>query len=199
MSYRPEPKFAHDGVRRVGVLLVNLGTPDAATPAAVRRYLAEFLADRRVVEIPRIAWRPILHGVILRTRPAKSAARYAAIWTKDGSPLAVHTNKQRVLVSGYVGQRLKTLGLPADHAVVEYGMRYGEPSIGSALDRLREAPVRDLESALAYASGAVYERDRTAVTQRMQAMGTVLLDTLPDTLAVSLVNRYIDLKRSGRF
>jgi len=128
MSYRPEPKFAHDRVRHVGVLLVNIGTPDAATPASVRRYLAEFLADPRVVEIPRVAWRPILHGVILRTRPAKSAARYAAIWTKDGSPLAVHTNKQKVLVSGYVGQRLKTLGLPADHAVVEHGMRYGEPS-----------------------------------------------------------------------
>ena len=82
MSYRPETKFVHGGMPRVGVLLVNLGTPDAATPAAVRRYLAEFLADRRVVEIPRVAWRPILHGVILRTRPAKSAARYAAIWTR---------------------------------------------------------------------------------------------------------------------
>jgi len=139
MSYRPETKFVHGGMPRVGVLLVNLGTPDAATPAAVRRYLAEFLADRRVVEIPRVAWRPILHGVILRTRPAKSAARYAAIWTKDGSPLAVHTNKQKVLVSGYLGQRLKTLGLPADHAVVEHGMRYGEPSIGAALDRMRAA------------------------------------------------------------
>ena len=139
MSYRPETKFVHGGMPRVGVLLVNLGTPDAATPAAVRRYLAEFLADRRVVEIPRVAWRPILHGVILRTRPAKSAARYAAIWTKDGSPLAVHTNKQKVLVSGYLGQRLKALGLPADHAVVEHGMRYGEPSIGAALDRMRAA------------------------------------------------------------
>ena len=115
MSYRPEPKVAHDRMPHVGVLLINLGTPSAATPAAVRRYLAEFLADRRVVEIPRVAWRPILHGVILRTRPAKSAARYAAVWTKDGSPLAVHTNKQRVLVAGYLGQRLKTLGLPADH------------------------------------------------------------------------------------
>jgi hypothetical protein len=67
------------------------------------------------------------------------------------------------------------------------------------LERLREKPVRDLESALAYAAGAVYERDRTAVTQRIQAQGTVLLDTLPENLAVSLVNRYLDLKRSGRF
>ena len=126
---RPRP-CAH-----VGVLLVNLGTPDAATPAAVRRYLAEFLADpprrrdsaRCMAADP--AWR------VLRTRPAKSAARYAAIWTKDGSPLAMHTNKQKVLLSGYLGQRLKALGLPADHAVVEYGMRYG-----AAVDRLGARP-----------------------------------------------------------
>lgn len=121
------------------MLLVNLGTPDEPTPAAVRRYLAEFLTDRRVVEIPPAAWRPLLHGVVLRTRPAKSAARYAAIWTKDGSPLAIHTTKQKVLLSGFLGQRLKTLGLPADHVPVEYAMRYGEPSIPAVLDRLRAA------------------------------------------------------------
>jgi ferrochelatase len=121
------------------VLLVNLGTPDAPTPAAVRKYLAEFLTDPRVVEIPAVAWRPLLHGVVLRTRPAKSAARYAAIWTKDGSPLAIHTNKQKVLLSGYLGQKLRTLGLPADHAVVECAMRYGTPTIASALERLRKA------------------------------------------------------------
>jgi ferrochelatase len=118
---------------------VNLGTPDAATPAAVRRYLAEFLVDPRVVELPTVAWRPLLHGVVLRTRPAKSAERYAAIWTRDGSPLAIHTNKQRVLLAGYLGQRLKALGLPADHVVVEHGMRYGNPALAAALDRLREA------------------------------------------------------------
>lgn len=139
MHYRPEPPFAHDRISHVGVLLVNLGTPDAPTPAAVRRYLAEFLADPRVVEIPRIAWRPLLHGFVLRTRPARSSARYAAIWTRDGSPLAIHTNKQKVLLSGYVGQRLKALGLPADHVVVDHAMRYGEPPVGAALDRLRAA------------------------------------------------------------
>ena len=122
----------------VGVLLVNLGTPDAPTPAAVRKYLAEFLTDPRVVEIPSVAWRPLLHGVVLRTRPAKSAARYARIWTKDGSPLAIHTHKQKVLLSGYLGQRLKALGLPADHVVVEHAMRYGTPTIASALERLRK-------------------------------------------------------------
>ena len=134
-----EAEFAHDRVPHVGVLLVNLGTPDAPTPAAVRKYLAEFLTDPRVVEIPSVAWRPVLHGVILRTRPAKSAARYAEIWTKDGSPLAIHTNKQKVLLSGYLGQKLRALGLPADHAVVECAMRYGNPTIASALERLRKA------------------------------------------------------------
>jgi len=139
MAYRPEPAFAHDRTAKVGVLLVNLGTPDAPTASAVRRYLGEFLADPRVIEIPSLAWRPLLHGVVLRTRPAKSAARYARIWTPDGSPLAVHANKQKVLLSGYLGQRLKSLGLAADGIVVEQAMRYGTPSIGSALERLRGA------------------------------------------------------------
>ncbi|MGA8032922.1 MAG: ferrochelatase [Casimicrobiaceae bacterium] len=139
MSYRPEPPFSHDRIARTGVLLVNLGTPEAATPAAVRRYLAEFLSDPRVVEIPRIVWWPLLHGIILRTRPSKSAERYQAIWTRDGSPLAIHTAKQKVLVSGWLGQRLKERGLPTDICVVDYAMRYGEPSIGSVIDRLRAA------------------------------------------------------------
>ena len=139
MFYRTEPPFAHDRAPKVGVLLVNLGTPDAPTPAAVRRYLGEFLTDPRVVEIPRVAWRPLLHGVVLRTRPAKSAARYAAIWTKDGSPLAVHANKLKVLLSGYLGQRFKAQGLAAEGVVVEHAMRYGSPSIGSAIERLRQA------------------------------------------------------------
>src|SRR6266571_8333968 len=105
-GFRPEPPFAHDRAAKIGVLLVNLGTPDAATPAAVRRYLAEFLSDPRVVEIPRVVWKPLLHGVILRTRPARSAQRYGTIWTKDGSPLLVHSLRQRTLLHGYLGQRL---------------------------------------------------------------------------------------------
>lgn len=119
-------------------MLLNLGTPEAPTPSAVRRFLAEFLSDPRVVEIPRVAWTPLLHGVILRTRPARSAQRYATIWTKDGSPLLVHSQRQRTLLLGYLGQGLKTLGLPSDHAQVELGMRYGTPSTADALERLRE-------------------------------------------------------------
>jgi len=138
-DYLPEPAFQHDRPVRIGVLLANLGTPDAPTPAAVRQYLAEFLSDRRVVEIPRAVWMLLLHGVILRTRPARSAKKYAMIWSPEGSPLLVHSVKQKTLVMGYLGQRLKDLGLPADFAAVEVGMRYGNPGIRDALDRLRTA------------------------------------------------------------
>lgn len=119
---------------RVGVLLVNLGTPEAPTAPAVRRYLAEFLADRRVVEIPPIAWRPILHGIVLRTRPAKSARKYQSVWLPEGSPLAVWTAKQATLLRGYLGQR----GMP--HAVA-HAMRYGEPAVAGTLDALVAARV----------------------------------------------------------
>ncbi len=130
MSFAPEPAFEHGRAARTGVLLCNLGTPDAPTAAAVRRYLAEFLSDRRVVEIPRLLWMLILHGVILRTRPAKSARKYASIWTAEGSPLKVWTEKQAKLLRGYLGQR--------GHSVtVHYAMRYGSPSIASVLDGLK--------------------------------------------------------------
>ena len=120
-AFLPEPPFRHDRQTRVGVLLVNLGTPDAPTAPAVRRYLAEFLSDRRVVEIPRVAWLPILHGVVLRVRPAKSAKKYAMIWGSEGSPLLAHSLKQKTLLMGYLGQRLKDAGLPSDMAPVELG------------------------------------------------------------------------------
>ena len=139
MAHAPEPPFAHDRLPRVGVLLVNLGTPDAPTPSAVRRYLAQFLSDPRVIEIPPALWKPILYGVVLVTRPAASAKKYKAIWTKDGSPLLVHSVKQKSLLSGYLGQRLKNAGFPADSCPVELGMRYGNPGIGDAIDRLRAA------------------------------------------------------------
>jgi ferrochelatase len=120
-------------------MLANLGTPDEPTPAAVRRYLAEFLADPRVVEIPRAVWLPLLHGVILRIRPARSAAKYQKIWTSDGSPLLVHTRRQAELLRGYLGERLKKAGLPADLVPIEVAMRYGKPSVEAALVRLRGA------------------------------------------------------------
>ena len=137
--HRREPPFAHDREPKIGLLLVNLGTPDSPTAGAVRRYLAQFLSDRRVVEIPPVLWKPLLYGLILLTRPRKSAAKYQKIWTNDGSPLLVHSQRQRTLLRGYLGEKMKAAGLPADFCPIELGMRYGNPSIGSALDKLRAA------------------------------------------------------------
>lgn len=114
---------------RVGVLLVNLGTPDAPEPRAVKRYLAEFLSDRRVIEIPPIAWQPILRGVILRTRPAKSAHAYRQVWREDGSPLAAITREQAVALEGAFGPGV----------MVDYAMRYGRPAIADRVHALKQA------------------------------------------------------------
>ena len=99
MPFAPEPEHRHGRPAQTGVLLLNLGTPDAPTAPALRRYLAEFLSDRRVVEIPRFLWWPILHGIVLRTRPAKSAKKYAGVWTPEGSPLQAWTEKQRIITN----------------------------------------------------------------------------------------------------
>ena len=114
---------------RIGVLLVNLGTPDAPTAPAVRRYLAEFLSDPRVVEIPAFVWKPVLHGVILRTRPAKSAHAYGQVWTDAGSPLAAITAAQARALQDRLGER----------ATVDWAMRYGNPSIPKRLQALMDA------------------------------------------------------------
>ncbi len=128
---------SHTRGARIGILLSNLGTPDAPTTKAVRTYLAEFLSDRRVVEIPRLVWLMILHGIILRTRPAKSAKKYATVWMPEGSPLLVWTHRQAQYLRGAIGERLKTMGLPPDHVKIEVGMRYGNPSIAGALAKLK--------------------------------------------------------------
>jgi ferrochelatase len=112
------------------ILLLNLGTPDAPTAPAVKRYLAEFLGDPRVVELPRLLWLPILHGIILNTRPAKSAAKYTTIWTTEGSPLKVHTERQAKLLKGLLGERGRK------DLLIDWAMRYGNPSIPAVLDRL---------------------------------------------------------------
>ena len=113
---------------RVGVLLVNLGTPDAPDAASVRRYLGEFLSDRRVVEIPRLIWQPILRGLVLTTRPRKSAHAYGQVWTADGSPLAAVTRAQCSALQGAFGPDV----------MVDYAMRYGRPAIGERLAALKD-------------------------------------------------------------
>jgi ferrochelatase len=114
---------------RIGVLLVNLGTPDAAEPGAVKRYLKEFLSDRRVVEIPPFVWQPILRGIILNARPKKSARAYRQVWTEEGSPLAAITKRQTAALAGAFGESV----------IVDHAMRYGNPSIGSRLASLKAA------------------------------------------------------------
>ena len=128
--FAKEPPFTHGTPPGTAVLFCNLGTPDAPTPKAVRRFLSEFLTDHRVVEIPRVLWMLILHGIILRLRPAKSAAKYASIWMPEGSPLKIGTEKQAKLLQGWLGQH--------GHQVkVHYAMRYGSTSIASQLDNLK--------------------------------------------------------------
>ena len=130
MSRNPEPRYSHGSAERCAILLVNLGTPDAPTASALRRYLAQFLWDPRVVEIPRPIWWLILHGLILRLRPAKSAAKYAAIWTEAGSPLLIWTVRQAEALQAQLQDR--------GHAVlVRPAMRYGSPALDQTLDALR--------------------------------------------------------------
>ncbi|MEC5396726.1 ferrochelatase [Uliginosibacterium sp. H1] len=130
--FLPEPAHRHGSTERFGILLVNLGTPEAATAPAVKKYLAEFLADPRVVEIPSFAWKPVLHGIILNTRPKKSAAKYAQVWTSEGSPLAVHTERQAKLLQGYFGHAGE------QRVCVMHAMRYGQPAIADVIGKLKE-------------------------------------------------------------
>ncbi len=123
MKPADHPQVRHG---RIGVLLINLGTPDAPEAAAVRRYLAEFLSDPRVIEIPRITWLPILHGIILRTRPKKSAHAYKQVWTEEGSPLAAITRRQAESLQKRLGEDV----------IVDFAMRYGNPGIGQSIENL---------------------------------------------------------------
>ena len=125
---------------QIGVLLINLGTPDAPEPAAVRRYLAEFLSDPRVIEIPKIAWKPILHGIILRTRPRKSAHAYAQVWEDEGSPLAAITARQARAVQERLGEPI----------LVDWAMRYGNPGISAAIGKMIAAGVTRILAAPLY-------------------------------------------------
>ncbi len=135
-KYKGNPEYKHDSPSCIGVLITNLGTPDAATPAALRTYLAEFLSDPRVIEVPKFLWWFVLHGIILRARPKNSAALYKKVWTDEGSPLLSISKKQ---VEGI--QKL----LDEQHSgkvKVELAMRYGNPSIESGLEQLRAANAR---------------------------------------------------------
>jgi protoporphyrin/coproporphyrin ferrochelatase len=173
------PAHQHGQAPFTAILLCNLGTPDAPTPAAVRRYLAEFLADPRVVEIPRALWLPLLYGVILPLRSAKSAAKYETIWTSEGSPLKVWTERQAKRLQGWLGEH--------GHRVrVEYAMRYGSPSIASQLGALADAGADRILVLSAYPqySGTTTASVIDAVTQ-----WTLARRAIPE---LRFVNRYHD-------
>ncbi len=138
MSYQGSPNFSHAQTDKIGVLLTNLGTPDAPTPTALRRYLKQFLSDPRVVEVPRLFWWLILNGIILQIRPRKSAKAYAAIWTEDGSPLLVNTKKQTLAIAEALAVQGHT------EVVVEFAMRYGQPGIADTLSKMFSQGVRKL-------------------------------------------------------
>jgi ferrochelatase len=138
MKFKNETDFRHDKPETLGILLVNLGTPDAPSVRAVRRYLAEFLSDSRVIEMPRWLWQGILHGVILRVRPRRSAAAYRSVWTEEGSPLLGNAQRQADALQAWLADVM-----PGPVNVV-LGMRYGNPSVAAGLQRLREANARRL-------------------------------------------------------
>jgi protoporphyrin/coproporphyrin ferrochelatase len=131
MAFQKEQPLPHGTQAKTGILLVNLGTPDEPTTSSVRKYLKEFLWDPRIVEISRPIWWLILNVIILNVRPAKSAKKYQSIWTKDGSPLRVFTEKQAQMLRGYLGEKIKS------PMMVVPAMRYGNPSIASGIEKLK--------------------------------------------------------------
>ncbi len=178
--YNSEPKYEHGDQLKVGILLANLGTPDAPTAKALRPYLQQFLMDRRVVEIPRFIWCWILHCIILVIRPKKSAAKYAQVWTPEGSPLLVHAQKQTQLLRGYLAQKINS------PFAVELGMSYGNPSMQSAIDKLR---AQHCDRILVFPLYPQYAASSTA--SAMDAVYRVLLKTRNQP-AVRSIRHYHD-------
>ncbi|GJI97794.1 ferrochelatase [Duganella caerulea] len=157
MTFLKEPPHKHGTVGRSAIVLVNLGTPDAPTRSAVRRYLKEFLSDPRVVEIPRAVWWFILNLIILPFRSGQSAKKYASIWTRDGSPLKVHTAAQALLLRGALGER------GHQNLTVAMAMRYGSPSLPEVLSKLKADGVERILVLPAYpqysgtTTGSIYD------------------------------------------
>ncbi|MGR8950225.1 MAG: ferrochelatase [Gammaproteobacteria bacterium] len=164
-SFTALTNFTHGQKHKIGVVVCNLGTPDAPDTGAVRSYLAQFLSDKRVVELSDWLWKPILHGVILRIRPGRSAAAYRKVWTENGSPLLDISKRQVAAISDALNRENE------NSFAVELGMRYGEPSIGSALQALREQQVRKIIVLPLYpqyasaTTGSVFDAVATEIAQ----------------------------------
>lgn len=165
-TYQSSPPYEHGAADSLGILVVNLGTPDAPTRKAVRRYLKQFLWDPRVVELPRPLWWLILNGVILTVRPSQSAEAYGKIWTEDGSPLLLYSQD---IAAGIERQLAARTSGPVH---VELGMSYGQPSIDSALQRLYDKGARRIVCLPLYpqysgtTSGSVFNDVTSALQQR---------------------------------
>lgn len=181
MSYKGTDNFSHNKPERLGVLVTNLGTPDAPTTPALRRYLAEFLWDPRVVEVPRPIWWMILHGIILRIRPKKSAQGYASVWKPEGSPLLIHTAKQAEGIREALKQKY------GNNVVVGFAMRYGNPSISKVLDEMQDQGVRKLLILPLYPQ---YSASTTASTFDAVAADFTRRRWLPDFRFVSHYHDY---------
>jgi ferrochelatase len=138
MKFRGSPSFTHQQADKLGVLVTNLGTPQAPTKQALKPYLKEFLSDPRVVEVPRLLWWMILNLVILNIRPKRSAKAYETVWTEQGSPLMVHTQNQAEAIKQQLQQKW------GDKIVVDFAMRYGQPSVADTIDKMLQAGVRKL-------------------------------------------------------
>ena len=163
-TYQPTPEYEHGSSAATGILLVNLGTPDAPTTPAVRRFLSQFLSDPRVIEYPRALWWLILHGIILRIRPRRSAAAYREIWTDAGSPLMVHSRD--------LAERIRSQMQTRGDCFVELAMTYGEPAIGDAIDKLQAAGAQRLLVLPLYPqySGTTTAAVFDAVSNKLQTM-----------------------------
>ncbi len=179
MAFQNEPSYAHGSAARTAVVFCNLGTPDAPNAAALRRYLGEFLSDGRVVEIPKAIWWLILHGLILRLRPAKSAAKYASVWTDAGSPLKVWTERQAKALHA-------TLQARGHHLDVRYAMRYGNPSIPAVLDELK---AQGMQRVLIMSAYPQYSGTTTASVFDAVAHWGLKTRHLPE---IRFINRYHD-------
>ncbi len=180
-NYIGNRDFKHDSESCTGVLVTNLGTPDAPTPSALRRYLGEFLADPRVIEAPRFIWWFILHGVILRRRPKHSATAYKKIWTESGSPLLAISKRQAAAIQKYLDEHT------ADKFHVKLAMRYGKPSIRSGLKKLQQANAKTIIVIPLYPQ---YSASATAST--FDAVADVL-KTWRDIPELHLVKHYHDI------
>ncbi len=179
-KYTGNPDYSHDKPACLGILLTNLGTPDAPTPTAVRQYLAEFLSDPRVIEMAKPLWWLILHGIILRSRPRRSAEAYSKVWSDDGSPLLHIARKQAALITQIMAETTR------GPVHVELAMRYGKPSLASALDKLRQVNAQRL---LVFPLYPQYSATTTASTFDAIALELKSWRCLPE---LRMINHYHD-------